>query len=1129
MLCMPVPVIGMQPSETPTTPIGIGDSVTRELRGSEVHRFALSRVGDIRVAIENQGRGTILDITKPSGERILRTANWRNSEGLHSATLTVDDPVILTVLPDEAIAPPGNYRLSVHSFTADDSFYEAERAMSLGADLLLKHYFGEADTREDALSQLLLAAEKFRAGDNRPRLADALFEAAGVNFNLGEHREAARLYLEAEELWRSLGDERGLSSAELQRGLIDWRTNKLESAIRLFQKTAIRRKNLGDTFFHAQAINNLGLVYRYLGDARSAIQYFEQALENWQGDIDLLAANPGAVDFNAVEQPPWLFDALIAMNNLGWATELLADTGRTERILLQALSLSEYLNRGRMAAEIRSNLGRLKYKTGDLQSALDYADESLAYFTSSSTDEIWASHSYQTRALVYRATGDIVRAELALREALRLRTAERDPVSRAETILALAELTMEDNRTAETLDHIDSALALLGEGHINRSIRARSFDLAGRAYLAAARHDLAVSNHNTAVDLYASAGDIRGEAVARANRALTRRAMGPGPEPDADLREALRLSILVEDRLLRFRILTEQAHLFTLNGQQKNALETANEALSISERLREEIVDPVLLRYFAATQRNAHDVLVAVAIAEGDLERAWLAADEARARRFNDLLGQSESDNKSLSDSQQLRYETLLQMRAARTEERTALLSRKHPENIEKHRENIARVRSELSAIVSEIDNIHSRVAGSPASKPTPVSLSKLQSVLGDTDVLLEFYFGNLTSGVWQIGRESISYRAIPGLTDISSDLTPLLDSVRRYSNEPPAGLHGLSSVLLGAKRELDASASNIIVVPDGPLYYLPFSVLLDPATDFREPLIASRNVSYLPSVAALFELTARDRDTGTGIAVVADPIFTRDDPRAQPLLAGSAPAAAMPPDRELLRSAERAGRTGFSRLPGTGNESRAIGNAAGDNEVFVALGADANRELVLSGALNGFRIIHFATHGILDAEEPALSGLVLSAISADGTPQLQFLRSQDVATLKLRADLIVLSGCDTGLGRMVRGEGLVGLSRAFFYAGANQVVSSLWPVPDRATAELMRHFYREMLQNGLSPASALRRAKLSIRAERRWQEPYYWAAFIIQGDWTQSATGLSGFYQSGERPASGAQSGLAL
>jgi CHAT domain-containing protein len=155
-----------------------------------------------------------------------------------------------------------------------------------------------------------------------------------------------------------------------------------------------------------------------------------------------------------------------------------------------------------------------------------------------------------------------------------------------------------------------------------------------------------------------------------------------------------------------------------------------------------------------------------------------------------------------------------------------------------------------------------------------------------------------------------------------------------------------------------------------------------------------------------------------------------------------------------------------------------------------------------MSPELAEYRVVHFATHGVLDNENPGLSGLILSLFDERGRPQDGFLRLHDIYSLNLPADLVVLSACDTALGKPLRGEGLMGLVRGFFYAGALRVVASLWKVDDEATGELMSRFYVEMLDEGRSPAAALRQAQLALWRDGRWQDPYYWAAFILQGEW---------------------------
>jgi CHAT domain-containing protein len=166
------------------------------------------------------------------------------------------------------------------------------------------------------------------------------------------------------------------------------------------------------------------------------------------------------------------------------------------------------------------------------------------------------------------------------------------------------------------------------------------------------------------------------------------------------------------------------------------------------------------------------------------------------------------------------------------------------------------------------------------------------------------------------------------------------------------------------------------------------------------------------------------------------------------------------------------------------------------------ALSFDASRQTVIGDQLANYRMLHFATHGLVDNEVPELSGIVLSMFDRQGRRQDGFLQLYEIYNLKLSADLVVLSACQTAMGKDIKGEGIVSLTRGFMHAGAPRVVASLWNVDDSATADLMVRFYREMIVNKLRPAAALRSAQLELSKEKRYQSPYYWAGFVLQGEW---------------------------
>ncbi len=195
-------------------------------------------------------------------------------------------------------------------------------------------------------------------------------------------------------------------------------------------------------------------------------------------------------------------------------------------------------------------------------------------------------------------------------------------------------------------------------------------------------------------------------------------------------------------------------------------------------------------------------------------------------------------------------------------------------------------------------------------------------------------------------------------------------------------------------------------------------------------------------------------------------------------------------------------GRITIPRLPFTRQEADRILAAAPAGANLKALDFRANRGTATRAELGRYRYLHFATHGGLDSERPGLSALVLSLVDEKGNPEDGFLRAHEIYNLNLPAELVVLSACQTGLGKEIKGEGLVGLTRGFMYAGAARVVVSLWNVNDRATAELMAKFYQKMLKENQRPAAALRAAQVEMWRQNLWQSPYYWAAFVLQGEW---------------------------
>ena len=360
-----------------------------------------------------------------------------------------------------------------------------------------------------------------------------------------------------------------------------------------------------------------------------------------------------------------------------------------------------------------------------------------------------------------------------------------------------------------------------------------------------------------------------------------------------------------------------------------------------------------------------------------------------------------------------------------------------------------------------------------------------------------------------------------------------------------------LSQTLFGqvaAKLQQEWKGKRLAIIASGALEYIPFSALPVPeakeqqsvakkensrssSSQLPPPLIAQHEIVNLPSASALAAMrsdTAGRKRADKNVAILADPVFEATDARVmnsvrksatnhpagnfrtgnegQTSLSENAPQASSAFNPALMQSVKSFTRIdqrgGFSRLPFSREEAEAIASLVPKTSSLKATDFQATRTIATNRELSRYRIVHFATHGLLNSEHPELSGLVLSLVDETGKAQDGFLRMNEIYNLELPADLVVLSACQTALGKQIKGEGLVGLTRGFMYAGAQRVVASLWQVDDLATAELMKSFYRGMLKEGLRPAAALRGAQLEMQGQKRWSSPFFWAAFTLQGEW---------------------------
>ena len=545
-----------------------------------------------------------------------------------------------------------------------------------------------------------------------------------------------------------------------------------------------------------------------------------------------------------------------------------------------------------------------------------------------------------------------------------------------------------------------------------------------------------------AIPLFERAKEIRAatnatHSLVHAQLTLTRAFLSEGRLDDAraEIESALESSKSLEEDLTTAQALEVRARVLLAVGEWEGAHGDIEEAFKLIESVRPNAPDPRSRGSLFALKWRIYEFRIEVAmhrdappevVAQVSLE----AAEQARARTLVDMLVHSEDPLDSAS------FEEVL----------------------------------------------------------SPVEIQ--QQVLREDTALLQFFLGTSRSFAWRLTKEKIEVFELPPREQINqSTLLLVKDLTRRERGAPsspnpgyPARASGLSQMLRLPEAISGLAEKRLLIVPDGSLHQIPFSVLPTQATDDSDLLIDHFEIVYAPSATVLAKqreamgqgrTKAESRDL---LAIVADPVLDSSDRRLN----------AKP-------SGECDGFSELQRLPQTREEAQAIAELAPDGaELF--LGFEADKALIASGRLSSFKYLHFASHGVIDLQNSDETGLALSCYDEKGGLLDGRLTLYDIQHLKLNADMVVLSACRTAQGENLFGEGLIGLTRGFMNAGAPRVIASLWTVQDSVTRELMQDFYTRLLSEQKRPAQALREAQLALRQYR--PEPYHWAAFVFQGEW---------------------------
>jgi CHAT domain-containing protein/tetratricopeptide (TPR) repeat protein len=773
-----------------------------------------------------------------------------------------------------------------------------------------------------------------------------------------------------------------------------------------------------------------------------------------------------------------------AWRNLGEATRAFAAYNRSLELYRQAGNVSG-------TATTLNNLGLVLETTGRLGDAIDHYEAALAVWRRLGARSAEAA-TLQNLGSLYALIGYDAEALDLLGRASALLAGDRDQGKRIRALVALGWAQYLAGQPEQALGRYREALDLARRAG-GRLEEEGIWDRRGSALRALRRYDEAAESYSRALEKSRAAGsalsegntlanlgwlDLETGAVARGRERLTRASQLLAGSGDHNAEVYARVGLSRAERRL---------------GAMAQARQQAAGAVRLVEQLRSALRGPASRGQFLATRFNAYEELVSVLM---DLDRrepgrghdreALEVAERARARSLLEELTAGSAGPAGLAgpavtsaDTEGERRRQSLAAEIQALDERRRTLAEQDAGGWE-----LAAVDAEIRARWLQLDRLTAPAGARPPA--APVTAAQMQALADESSLLIVYLLAEPASFAWTVDRHQVVAHVLPGRDHIERLARRVLVGLSQgpataAQAAVSSAMSELSQAVLAPLEQRIAGRPDLVILADGALHLVPFAALPAPrggAAATGEPLLVRHQIVMIPSATVLAwqrqRLAGRPPAPGV-VAVLADPLLS--------------------PDGERLPHWSE-------RLPFTAQEARAIAGLVPRGRALLALGAAASRELVVGGGLRPYRYLHFATHGVLDPVLPERSGILLSQLDDQGRRRDGFLSATAVAGLDLPAELCVLSGCQTGLGRELRGEGLVGLTQAFFRAGARRLVVSLWQVRDRATAELMTRFYRDLLAGGRPAVAALRDAQLALRSQQPWRSPYYWAGFSFAGDW---------------------------
>ncbi|MBD2607639.1 tetratricopeptide repeat protein [Scytonema hofmannii FACHB-248] len=923
-------------------------------------------------------------------------------------------------------------------------------------------------------------------------------------------QQAIEKWKQALPLWQQVDDKKKEATILNNIGKVYSDLSQKQQALNYYNQSLPLWRQVGNKAAQATILSNIGKVYSDLGDNQQALRYYNQSLPLSRQEDDKA-------------------QSAITLNNIGKVYSDLGDNQQAVNYYNQSLPLSRQVGNKTGEATTLDNIGSVYSNSGEKQQALNYYNQSLP-LSAQVGDKAQSARTLNNIGVVYSDLGDKQQALKYYNQSLPLSKQVGDKAQSAATLSNIGLVYDDLGEKEKALNYYNQSLPLSRQVG-NKAGEAATLNNIGGIYDAFGEKQQALKYYNQSLPLSRQVGNKGLEAGTLNNIGKVYSNLGEKQQALKYYNQSLPLSQQVSDKEREAITLYNIAYVERDRGNLQQALTQIQAAIKIIEDLRTKVDSQDLRTSYFASQQDVYKFYIDLLMqlhkqdpSKGYNAEALHASESSRARGLIELLTEARANIRKDVDPKLLQEEKDLQLKIEATGKLLQELSNKPQtetaqENFKKERENLLNQQKELQTKIRTNSPKYAALQ-----YPQPLKLPQIQQQLDKDSLLLEYSLGEERSYLWAVTPNSIDTYELPKREEIEKAVTEFRNDLQKptVANLTAINATKLSKIILAPVAD-KLGKKRLVIVADGGLQKIPFAALNDVKTFHRnvstkdaisntevyQPLIVNHEIVNLPSVTTIAtqRQELKGRKTAPKIlAILADPVFEANDERItgkSSIMNNNLDLRGQIEQSDLKRGAKNLNRNGWERIKGTETEAKAILKLVPSNNLQ-AFDFDANYNWITNKQLSQYRFLHFATHGFADPNNPELSGIVLSLfLDKQAKPADRgYLRLGDIFNLDFAADLVVLSACETGLGKDVNGEGLVGLTRGLMYAGAERVAVSLWQVNDEGTAQLMPEFYTQMLKQGKSPTVALRAAQIKLWQDSNWQNPYYWSAFTLQGEW---------------------------